>query len=54
MSVAITGLVDEELVGALPGSLAWVCNNGMFFSLLLEGKVGGRWRLVLSGSKVGD
>ena len=29
MSVATTGLIDEELVAALPKNLQFLCHNGM-------------------------
>lgn len=33
-SAAVTGLIDEELVQALPQSLRFICHNGVFASPL--------------------
>ena len=47
-SVAITGLVDEELVPILPKSLRFIAHNGMilFFYTVIEG---GSWESLTVG-----
>lgn len=35
-SVAITGLIDEELVGVLPEGLKFIAHNGMFRCVFLQ------------------